>query len=99
MGFGEVAADAFADFERALFMEDVVSGDRGGAGGGGHVAGEHADGGGFSGAVGSEETDDDSFGDFERDVIDGEEIAVALGELIHHDICRLAHAVLLHALE
>src|SRR5579871_5768883 len=60
---------------------DVESADRGGAGGWQKQSAEHADGGGFSGAVRSEEAEDFAAPDVERDVVDGEEVAEAFDEV------------------
>src|SRR6185437_6332697 len=46
-----------------------------------HVTGEHADGGGFPGPIGPEESDHLSFAHLEIDVIDGQMVAVDLGQV------------------
>ena len=62
-------ADLAAGFEGV--GENVMAGDAGGAAAGREVAGEHAHGGGFAGAVGSEKADDFAFSDAEGNVVHG----------------------------
>ena len=51
------------------------------AGGGGEEAGEHLDGGGFTGAVGAEEAEELTGRDGEVDVLNGGEVAETAGEV------------------
>lgn len=87
---GHIADEAF-DLFGGLF--DVEAGDFGGSFGGFEDAAEHADDGGFAGAVGAEEAKDGAFGDVEGDVVDGGEVAEAFGEVMafdHGDECLAA---------
>ena len=68
-------------------MHDVAAADAGGALGRLEDAAEHADDGGFAGAVRAEETEDRAALDGEADVIDGGEVAEAFRQpvaLDHH---------------
>ena len=71
---------ADAVFEFSALMPDVETGDVGVAAGRLKDSAEHFDGGGFAGAVGSEESVHGSGRDFEVDVVDGCEVAEAFDE-------------------
>ena len=66
-------------------LEDIEAGDCGCSRGGREEAGQHAHGGGFSGAVGAEEPDDLAFGDGEGDVVDGGGAGVPFCEVFDCD--------------
>ncbi len=76
--FGQIA-DAPAHFEG--LGEDVVARDRGRSRGGREEAGEHAHGGGFTGAVGAQEAYDLAFVYGEGDVVNGGGAGVTLGQV------------------
>ncbi|MCK7542453.1 MAG: hypothetical protein MZV63_72070 [Marinilabiliales bacterium] len=48
---------------------------------GAHLPGQHFDGGRFASAIGSEETQDFTFGNVKVDVVDGEQIPVTVGQV------------------
>src|SRR5262249_26304975 len=81
-GLGEVA-DAAADLERLL--EDVEAGDLDGAVRGRHVAGDHAHRRRLARAVRPEEAEHFAPVDPERDVVDGDRVAVVFGEVFDLD--------------
>ena len=76
-------ADDFADVVGMACDVDAVDG--GLTGGDGDEGGEHADEGGFSGAVGAEESEDFAVVDVEGEGIDGGEVAEAFGEVLDID--------------
>lgn len=78
--FGQVA-EVFADL--LGFVEDVVAIDGGSSAGGRKVAGQHLEGGRFARAIGPEEADNFAAGDFKGDMVDGEDVAIGLGELLN----------------
>ena len=75
--FGQVT-DAFLHFDGVF--EDIEAGHAGGAGGGRQEAGEHAHGGGFTGAVGPEKAYDLALFHFEGDVVYSDSTSVSLGQ-------------------
>src|SRR5216684_949445 len=78
-------ADAFAD--GFGIGADVEAFDAGGTAAERQEAGEHFDDGGFSAAVGPEETENFPFFDAEADVVDGGEVAEAAHEMFGGDRC------------
>jgi len=81
-GLGEVA-DLASGGEGVA--EDIVPIHAGEAGGGGEVAGEHAEGGGLAGAVWAQEADHLSEPDGEGNIVHGGVPGVALGEMVDFD--------------
>lgn len=65
--------------------EDVKAGDSGGAPGGREVAGEHAYGCCFAGAVGAKEAYDFALVDGEGNILNGEVATVSFGEVVDFD--------------
>src|SRR5258706_9992104 len=89
--FGEVT-EVFADL--LGLVEDVEAVDGGGTARGREVAGEHAHGRGFAGAVGAEETDDIALLNLEADAIYGEGLAEDLGQIFNGNHAGSSVAVL-----
>ena len=81
-GFGEIAY--FSSGGEGV-AEDVMAIDTGKPGGGGEVAGEHAEGGCLSCPVGPQKADDLSGADLEGDIVHGGVSGEALGEVVYFD--------------
>ena len=79
-GLGEVADLAFGLFG---VVDHGDAADFDAAGGGGEEAGDHAHGGGLSGSIGSEESEDFALVDGEGQVVDGHFGAKAFGEIFN----------------
>lgn len=80
-------ADMTSNLER--FAEDVMSCDAGGTGGRGEESGQHPEGGGLTGAIGPEESDDLSFGDFEGNSVDSGVATVVFAEIGNLDHAKI----------
>jgi hypothetical protein len=75
-------------------FQDVETADAGGSRGGRQKARKDAHRGGFTGAVGAEKTDDLSFIDLERDIVDSDSAGVSLGKTLdfNHNVVFLIGA-------
>ncbi len=77
-------------FELLAFGDDIATGHFGGPGGGQQLTGQHADGGGLAGAVGTQETEDLTRLHAEADPIHGAQAVIISGQVAHFDCLHLA---------